>query len=167
MKDRLVTIVIAMIVATLAAFAQQPFDISIPSGAILYRNSSSCWSGWSEQTQARGAYVVGLLSGGTANTLVGTALTNQENRSVGQHTHTQNAHNHGITEPNSGTGHNHTETGWVTTNNGIVAGQAASLNTGSKTTGVTINNQTPTNQNSGSVTGTNVPYLQWIVCQKN
>ena len=77
-----------------------------------------------------------------------------------------NAHNHGITDA----GHTHTynEHGGTTspfTETGTVWGNG-SQNTGNSTTGITINNQTATNQNAGSVTGTNAPYVQLLACQK-
>lgn len=54
------------------------------SGLICYYNSSSPPSGWTEFTTARGLFVVGLVSGGTLATAVGTPLTNQQNVT---HTH--------------------------------------------------------------------------------
>jgi microcystin-dependent protein len=80
------------------------------------------------------------------------------------HTHTQNAHNHGITDP----GHFHTTTieasGINTTNISFAASGgnfSTSVNTNSKTTGVTVNNATATNNNTGADTAHNnmQPYL--------
>ena len=51
------------------------------------------------------------------------------------------------------------------TETGTVWGNASGT-TGSSTTGITINNRTATNQNAGSVTGTNAPYVQLLACQK-
>lgn len=169
MKSTFAIIGIAIGAALFGVEMQQPVDISVPSGAIGYRNATTCPSGWTEQTQARGASVVGLVSGGTLNTTVGTVLTNQENRAVGQHAHTENAHNHGITDP----GHVHTEAGWngasgARTNDETgSAGQHSNVNTGTSTTGIMINNATPTNVNAGSVAGTNAPYIQLLICAKN
>lgn len=55
------------------------------SGLIAYVNSASPLSGWSEFTTARGLFILGLVSGGTLATAVGTPLTNQQNVT---HTHT-------------------------------------------------------------------------------
>ena len=89
----------------------------------------------------------------------GSALTNLENRAVGQH-------NHAITDP----AHQHTMThsrGEVdealTASSALDAatfvGNAQAL-TDSATTGITVNN-------AGAVAGTNAPYLQLLVCQKS
>jgi len=64
-----------------------PAEGGSPSGLIAYF-TGSCPSGWSEYTSARGRYIVGTPSGGTGQGTAGTALTNQENRPVGQHFHT-------------------------------------------------------------------------------
>src|SRR3989344_7599396 len=71
--------------------------LSVPSGAIIFTDLASCPSGWAEVTSARGRYLVGLPSAGTLAAATGTALTNLENRPVGQHTHD-------ISDP----GHSHT-----------------------------------------------------------
>lgn len=61
---------------------------SVPSGAVMFFNLSSCPSGWSELTAARGRYPVGLPSGGTLAGTKGTALSNLENRVAPcNHTH--------------------------------------------------------------------------------
>src|SRR3989344_434292 len=71
--------------------------LTVSSGAVMFFNLSSCPSGWTEFTDARGRYLVGLPSGGTLGDTTGTALTNLENRAVGQHGH-----------PVSDSGHTHT-----------------------------------------------------------
>jgi hypothetical protein len=77
----------------------------IPAGMVAPFNLSSCPPGWGELVGARGRVVVGLPSGGTLAGTVGTALSNLENRPVGQHNHgiTDSGHVHGITDP----GHAH------------------------------------------------------------
>lgn len=130
-----------------------------PAGAILYFSATACPSGWTEYTTARGLYIVGRVSGGTLATAVGTVLTNQENRAVGQHTHTVTdpGHGHGL-QQEGGAGASTALTG--ASINGAATIVASNANTGAATTGVTI-------QNSGSVVGTNAPYLQLLVCQKS
>ena len=145
----------------------------VPSGLIAYM-AGSCPSGWTEYTAARGRYVVGVPSGGTVAGTQGTALTNQENRAVGQHTHTfsgsamsdhnhtQNAHNHSqVGKSNSGNG---------TTICGSISGANPTTTTGSTTaTNIAASAGTPagTNANAGSVANTNAPYIQLTVCQKD
>jgi len=130
---------------------------TIPSGLILFFNLPSCPSGWSEVTTTRGKYLVGLPSGGTLAGTAGTALSNLENRPVGQHTHTANNSPHSHTlfheasiglagtdfqQPSSTLAFHYNET----SNNAY--------------TGITL-------ANSGTVAGTNAPYTQLLVCQKN
>lgn len=119
-----------------------------------------------------GRYIVIVPSGGTLSGTIGTALTDLENRPVGQHAHTltMNAHSHTITDP----GHVHTfnQTGWTTagTAGSSEAGNFAnaSTNTGSATTGISVNSTTATGTiaNSGSVAGTNAPAVQLRACKK-
>ena len=139
----------------------------VPSGLIAHFTGGTCPTGWTAQTSLEGRYLVGLPAGGTDGATVGTALTNTENRAVGRHTHTQNAHNHGITD----TGHTHTfnqhgGSAGPFTATGTVWGNVSG-NTGNSTTGITINNRTATNRNAGSVSGTNAPYEQRIACAKD
>ena len=60
----------------------------IPSGAILMFDSGTCPVGFAEVTALRGRYPRGMLAAGeTIGTLVGTALTANENRPAGAHVH--------------------------------------------------------------------------------
>ncbi len=81
-----------------------------------------------------------------SETEIGTVLSDEENRVVGQHNHdiTDPQHNHSYTKSNF------TGTGSTTSNR---AHTATTVNTGSSTTGITIDN-------AGSVAGTNAPYIQ-------
>ena len=72
----------------------------------------ACPSGWSEYTGLRGRYPVGNPSGGDILGTVGTAMSNKEDRAVGQHTHTFSGsalgtHTHAFT----GSGHTHSFSG--------------------------------------------------------
>jgi hypothetical protein len=165
---------------TLSWTAADPPDI------VTYATTGGCPSGWSEYTAGRGRYVVGLPLSGTNAATVGTALTNLENRPVGQHSHaitdpghnhTQNAHGHGVSDP----GHAHTVPNLVNENVllGSVGGVAATRPSGTSAVGtaapgLTAANATATNQaispgvtidNAGSVLGTNAPYLQLVICR--
>ncbi|MBI5151721.1 MAG: LamG domain-containing protein, partial [Candidatus Pacebacteria bacterium] len=115
--------------------------------------ASTCPAGWTEYTAARGRYIVGTPASGTIGATVGTALSNTENRPVGQH-------NHGITDP----GHTHsinTSGAAGGANGGLAQGGPYTYNAiNSSTTGVTINNE-------GSVAGTNAPYIQLTYCSKD
>lgn len=134
----------------------------VPTGAIVYFNAA-CPTGYTEFTDARGRYIVGLVSGGTLDTGVGTALTNQENRAVGQHNHTVSitdpGHTHNVGY-GDGTGENNGAFGTLHgTQNAILA--SSNQATVSSTTGITA-----TTANSGSASGTNAPYIQLRACQK-
>ncbi|MGH9870401.1 MAG: hypothetical protein ACREAA_19885 [Candidatus Polarisedimenticolia bacterium] len=125
----------------------------VPSGAIMYFNNSTCPPGWSPLVAAQGRYLVGVVPGGTllgTPTGVHSALFDRENRPVG-------AHSHGITDP----GHRHGYEAAVPTSTGSGDSQAGyeHRNTDLAVTNVTINSTGPA--------GTNAPYIQLLVCQKN
>ncbi len=130
----------------------------IPASLVSFFNLAACPSGWTELTAARGMYIVGLPASGTLAGTSGTALTNLESRAVGQH-------NHGISDP----GHSHSMVMSNNSGGGLVVPEAwyndnGSNNrtgyTSSTTIGISINN-------SGSVAGTNAPYIQLLACQKS
>ena len=145
----------------------------IPTNLIAYTTDASAPSGWTEYTAARGRYIVGLPSGGTAAGTVGTALSNLENRAVGQHTHSVSdpGHGHNISDP----GHNHAVTVSQGSGGGPTYGAGndtwiypTSYSTNTKTTGIGINSATTgiSISNQGSVAGTNAPYIQLLVIKK-
>jgi hypothetical protein len=63
-------------------------DGVLPTNMIVHVSTPGCPTGWTELTAARGRYLVAKPSAGTLGGTVGTALTDQENRDVGQHAHT-------------------------------------------------------------------------------
>ncbi|MCA9979826.1 MAG: hypothetical protein KDD89_03315 [Anaerolineales bacterium] len=183
---------------------------SIPSKAVIFIEESTCPSGWTALTAAEGRYLVGRPGGGQVGATVGTALSDQENRAVGQHSHTVNdpghghtvndpghshsasdaGHSHGVTDP----GHTHSlsgvrvdgggngdgngspkfsSSGNPTTSNsttGIAIDSAsANITVQSANTGITLDNTTTgvTIADEGMVAGTNAPYVQLLVCQKD
>ncbi len=128
----------------------------VPIGAIAFFNLDSCPTGWEKIHEAKGRYIVGTPDGGTKGGTQGTALSNLENRPVGQHTHT-------LTDP----GHIHQYKqlygsscwtgggmGWYGCSPGVASGNILT-----SYTGISI-------QGSGTVSGTNAPYIQYLVCQK-
>jgi hypothetical protein len=156
-----------------------------PSNLVVFTPTGTCPSGWTEYTDARGRAVVGLVASGTNVAIVGTALTNAEDRASGQHahgvtdpghTHTQDAHAHGVTD----SGHAHGQSLGTANvsidaagNDGI-GNQNGAAATTTTTTGVTVNNATATNVsattgvtlgNAGNVASTNAPYLQLKACR--
>lgn len=135
----------------------------VPDNMVAWFPSGSCPSGWSEYTSARGRAVVGLPSGGGSESTAGTALSDQEDRAVGQH-------GHSATSVVTDSGHVHA---------GVVIGGSEKVmarftdpanvplnynaSTSSATTGITVST---TLANSGSVASTNAPYIQLITCYK-
>lgn len=128
-------------------------NASVPRGMVSFFNLAACPTGWSELVAGRGRYVVGLPAAGTLAGTSGTALTDLESRPVGQH-------NHGVTE----VAHSHTLASGVTAGAGTSAMQASdnvgNLNAGTTATGLTVDN-------AGAVAGTNAPYIQLLICQKD
>lgn len=131
---------------------------SVPSGGVVFFGGASCPAGWSEYTKGRGRYLVGLPSGGDPGAEVGTALDNQENRATGKHSHV-------VDDP----GHQHA-VGYDTDrleNLGNIIGGTRQFGTVNGTemselafTGITI-------EPSGTVAGTNAPYVQMLACIKD
>ena len=102
----------------------------VPQGAVMTFNLASCPSGWSEVTDAQGRALVGLPSGGTLGGIVGTDLTNLEDRTHYHYVNTPSAisstsgsHTHEVDPPNSSTTlngahtHNIDPPSWATTSN--------------------------------------------------
>jgi hypothetical protein len=129
-----------------------------PAGAVGFFNLAACPAGWSEFTQAQGRYVVGTPAGGANAGTAGTALSNLEDRPVGQHGHavTDPGHTHGFDLPMGSTDGGNAS-------GGFDAAAPTSLRLQQTTqrglTGISIND-------AGSVSGTNAPYIQLRVCQK-
>ena len=162
----------------------------VPAGSVALFNLGGCPAGWSQLGAASGRYLVG----GTAGVTVGTALGNGEDRIVvAQHNHgvsdpghshavsaSDPGHNHGLSDP----GHTHDYTTmdnggslecngpcgapygtlspqtWTATTGLSISSANANLSFGSAGTTVSVN---PT----GVTSGTNAPYLQLLVCQKD
>lgn len=158
-------------------------DAGVPSGAVMFFNLPGCPTGWSDLNAAQGRYIVGLPSGGTLGGTAGSALTNLENRATGAHTHTVDPpstntsssgnHNHNfhtaVNDVNSSSsqgypaGNNHrafrtTDRRQTVQDNGTI------INEGAHTHSVDI---PQFNSGSTGVTGTNAPYIQLKVCQKD
>ena len=140
-------------------------DAVAPGGAVMFFDLAACPAGWTAFDAARGRTLVGLNNGGTRGGTAGTPLGDLEDRAVGQHAH-------GITDP----GHGHSLRGHngslrvpgiaisvagrslidtvVPPSNGVLTGVVPA------TTGVTVDP-------SGSVPGTNAPYVQLLACRKD
>jgi hypothetical protein len=137
---------------------QAGVDATAPAGAVMYFDLASCPAGWSDFAAGRGRYFVGVPVGGTPGAAVGTALSDQENRPTGQHTHAviDPGHVHAVgydTEQLANTGNT---IGGTRMQGGSNSG---SENSDLAFTGISI-------ANAGAVAGTNAPYLQLLACRK-
>jgi hypothetical protein len=129
-------------------------DATSAAGAVTFFDLPDCPAGWTEFTDARGRYVVGLPEGGNLRGTSGTALTNEESRPVGQHNHSgEYNHTHPITVITTATG----------TTFGVqwTFGGSAFVQSGGTSGGVLQI------ANAGSVAGTNAPYVQLRACRKS
>ena len=136
-----------------------------PSGAMMFFDLGACPAGWTAFEPARGRYVVGLNAGGTLASTVGTALTDLQNRIVGQHSHgtTDPGHAHGI----NGSGAALRVPNAVISFNGRgpistlpAAPNAATTGIMPSTTGISV-------ASAGGTPGTNAPYVQLLACRKD
>ncbi len=132
----------------------------VPSGMISFFNLTSCPAGWTAFGAAQGLYFVGAPNGISTGTVVGTALSNGENRPAGNIVETVHdpGHSHSYANPDN-TSSNVLET--QSGNTEVAYYAPGTPNTGTAYTGITVTN------NSSSVAGTNAPYIQLLVCQKN
>lgn len=124
-------------------------SLAVPQGTVIFFNGSSCPTGYAEVTDARGRYMVGLPSGGSIGSTTGSALSDLENRPVGEHNHTLRAKDDDgdFNEPGS-------------------SSLAKSENT-YKDESADTSMHSSSILNSGSVAGTNAPYIQFLVCEKS
>lgn len=119
----------------------------------MFFNLMNCPTEWINFPEVQGRYLVGLPAGGSRGAIVGTALSDQDNRAVGQHTHSINDPGHFHQHPNR------TYTIPGTSINGTMYFCHTPANCSPSPTGITV-------ADSGSVTGTNAPYIQLLACQK-
>lgn len=126
----------------------------IPTGAVMFFNLAACPGGWSELTAARGRYPVGMPTGGTLAGTAGTALTDLENRPAGQHDHPINDPGHTHSYVNNGIFQNYCGGNFCQTQYGSTQTTSASP------TGITVSPNT-------APAGTNAPYIQLLICQKD
>jgi hypothetical protein len=157
---------------------------TVPVGLVLWSKNGSCPTGWAEYTSGRGRMLVALVAGGTGGAAVGTALSNSEDRTTGQHTHpastsvllTYGGHVHAVTDSGHVHGGINNAGTAVDADSGdrVFGSQSAGNLTNFKPTGITIGaaatgisvTGTLTVGNSSGVGGTNAPYIQLMACSK-
>jgi len=141
----------------------------VPAGAVMFFDDTSCPTGWSELTAARGRAVVGLPSGGTLAGTIGTALTNVENR----------AHSHSVNPSavNTSSDGSHSHTTGEPTQKGAVAltagsifidyGEANHLHSVSTASNHNHSVNIPLTNSTNAQTGDVIPYIQLLTCKKD
>ncbi len=159
---------------------------AVPSGAIMHFNLPTCPAGWSEVTAARGRAIVGLNgSAGTLAGTVGSPLDDRENR-----THNHSTDIGSVTSSSAGD-HNHQ---WMVNGSGTYTSTGVTIplgpalvpagpggftlpnmphgsssadyfttNAGAHTHSVNPPATTSTNASTGDV----MPYVQYLVCQRD
>lgn len=143
------------------------------TGMVFFTTAATCPSGSAEYTTARGFYIVGLPSGGTSATSVGTALTNLENRAAGQHLHSVDPPSTSVAVTDPGHVHTYNLNNTGSTGDAIPYGapsanlQQRSVN--SATTGITASVDIAAfdSANGGTTVGTNAPYIHLLVCRQS
>jgi hypothetical protein len=111
-----------------------------PQHAVMFFNLTSCPAGWSEFEASRGRYVVSMQPGGLLGATEGGALSDQENRPAGAHSHSIGGES---TSFPGGTTH-------------VIFG----------TTGEPPGGSLSTDSGGLVVPGTNAPYIQLLACEK-
>lgn len=141
----------------------------VQPGLVAFFATAACPSGWTDYSTAAGRYLVGAHPNGAIEATVGTALSDQQNRSTGTHSHT-------VTDP----GHRHNIEnvspilrGGNTTPTRVqgTGGSGGSFNTTlPNNPAIQAISQTPTGltvNSAGLIAGTTAPYVQLRVCKKS
>lgn len=136
---------------------------TIGNAVVLFEGA--CPTGWSEFTAGQGRYLVGLPSGGTLSQQVGTALSDGEDRAVGQH-------DHGGSTALSSQTHAYT-TNWGandTTDSGSVRRPIFDFKPSDapfvpQVDAFESDSHSHSIASAGSVAGTNAPYVQLRACK--
>jgi excisionase family DNA binding protein len=140
---------------------------SVPPGAVMFFNLTTCPGGWAEVTSARGRAMVGMPAGGTLGGTIGSPLGNLEDRPHShwiEHAHgfdswTEQTHITGSTGRNA-FGYNDTGCFVTDTNADEVTGQNHNHHYSGSTGGAS--RQWADNNFTSNV----MPYFQLLVCQK-
>ncbi len=128
----------------LGKWQSPPPVAEIPPKAVMFFNLSTCPEGWTVLSGAEGRYVVGMHGGGTLGFTEGTALSDKEKRPAGLHRH-------------YGSYYRFSDGG------GIIDGPGNVVSTPLR---AEITRHYQEGIVSDPPTGTNAPYIQLLVCEK-
>jgi len=127
---------------------QEGGNALISAGTIIFYDGTSCPSGWSEYTAARGRFIVGVPDGGTLEgTAAGSPLTDLQSTGL-IHKHTADP----ASAATSSVGSNNVSTSGGDCPNIIINSHSHTIDLAAT---ASTNN------------GDNLPYIQLLICQKN
>ncbi len=143
-----------------------------PVGSVVFYDGAACPDGWTEVIDARGRYIVGL-NGGTSGSVIGSSLSNGENRTVGQHNHSASGLSFSGTAVDP---HTHVMKYEAKPDNpgsggpmqlfadypGTIQTDISTQSGGGHTPAGSITGSTA---DSGTIAGTNAPYIQFLLCK--
>ncbi len=122
---------------------------STPQSQIALFDLGSCPSGWKEKESVRGRYLVGMVLGGKPGSSIGTALSLNENRPAGPHSHAYS---------DDSVGYKVSAGRYEGLRTEFRGDSSVSLYHRQGTTTVSVSPAAPG--------GTNAPYIQFLACEK-
>ena len=139
-------LVTALIFWGFGAFRDAGSALTVPENMVAAFKSDKCPpNGWSDFTEGRGRYIVGLQPGGKLAQPVGEELEDQENRATGKHIHD----------------HTNSYVGGSDGPKRIEGGNSYPRQTPTVKTTATLAESGTTISD-----GTNAPYVQLLLCQR-
>jgi hypothetical protein len=149
-------------------FANLDDRLEAVESSVMFFTSNSCPAGYLPYELGEGRYLVGAPASAPVGGTVGSALSDRENRPVGQHTHvaTQEPHNHNWNDPGHSHGIRSASSDDSGGNNDYGNNHVRTNLTDSAVTNIRFEAQAPavTVANAGTVAGTPAPYVQLRVC---
>lgn len=138
-------IITALIFWGFGAFSYAGKTLTVPENMVAAFKSNECPTGWSNFTEGRGRYIVGLQPDGKLAQTIGKELNSEENRATGKHIHKHiNSYTGGGSNPQVSSGNSY----------GRPRPEIDTLDTVAED-GTTISD------------GTNAPYVQLLLCQRS
>ncbi len=155
--------IVAVQQAKIASLEAQNRDY-FKSMPVVYFAGTKCPTGWTEKADMRGRYVVAAQSSASLGRLVGSALSDQENRATGLHNHIVDdpGHRHPVYIAQSRTGADSGVIGDMPTANNLSGATRPIIDAWNHKVSTDIQLRA-----AGSVEGTNAPYIQLLACVRS